>query len=46
MILDKFKLDKRTALVTGSNQGIGKAYATALAEAGADIISVSYTDDF
>ncbi len=46
MILDKFKLDNRTALVTGSNQGIGKAYAIALAEAGADIISVSYTDDF
>ncbi|HQT92458.1 MAG TPA: SDR family oxidoreductase [Candidatus Kryptobacter bacterium] len=45
-MLDKFKLDNRTALVTGSNQGIGKAYAIALAEAGADIISVSYTNDF
>ncbi len=34
------------ALVTGSNQGIGMAYAIALAEAGADIISVSYSADF
>lgn len=46
MILDKFKLDGKTALVTGSNQGIGQAYAQALAEAGADIIGVSYQSDF
>lgn len=46
MILDKFKLDGKTAIVTGSNQGIGQAYAVALAEAGADIIGVSYIDDF
>lgn len=46
MILDKFKLDGKIAIVTGSNQGIGQAYALALAEAGADIISVSYVDDF
>ncbi len=46
MILDKFKLDGKVALVTGSNQGIGQMYAKALAEAGADIIGVSYTDDF
>ena len=46
MILDKFKLDGKTALVTGGNKGIGKSYATALAEAGADIISVSYEKDF
>ena len=46
MILDKFRLDCRTALVTGSNQGIGQAYAKALAEAGADIIGVSYQSDF
>ncbi len=46
MILDSFKLDGKTALVTGGNKGIGKSYATALAEAGADIISVSYEEDF
>jgi len=46
MILDKFKLNGKTALVTGSNQGIGLAYAQALAEAGADIIGVSYESSF
>ena len=46
MILDKFKLDGKVAIVTGSNQGIGQYYALALAEAGADIIGVSYVDDF
>lgn len=40
-ILDKFKLDEKTALVTGCKRGIGKAMAIALAEAGADIIGVS-----
>lgn len=46
MILDKFKLNGKVALVTGSNQGIGQMYAVALAEAGADIIGVSYVGDF
>ena len=46
MILDKFKLDGKTALITGSNRGIGQMYARALAEAGADIIGVSYECDF
>lgn len=40
-ILDLFKLDGKTALVTGCRRGIGKAMALALAEAGADIIGVS-----
>jgi 2-deoxy-D-gluconate 3-dehydrogenase len=40
-VLDLFKLDGRTALVTGARRGIGKAMAVALAEAGADIIAVS-----
>jgi len=39
---DYFSLEGKTALVTGSNQGIGEAMALALAEAGADIIGVSY----
>ena len=41
MILDKFSLAGKTALVTGCKRGIGKAMAIALAEAGADIIGVS-----
>lgn len=46
MILDKFSLQGKTVIVTGSNQGIGQYYALALAEAGADVIGVSYQDDF
>ncbi|CAM4206727.1 SDR family NAD(P)-dependent oxidoreductase [Zobellia roscoffensis] len=41
MILDKFSLKGKTALVTGCKRGIGFAMAEALAEAGADIIGVS-----
>lgn len=41
MILNSFKLDGKTALVTGCRRGIGKAMAEGLAEAGADIIGVS-----
>jgi len=39
--LDLFRLDGKTALVTGCRRGIGKAMAEALAEAGADIVGVS-----
>jgi 2-dehydro-3-deoxy-D-gluconate 5-dehydrogenase len=46
MILDQFKLIGKTAVVTGSNRGIGQYYALALAEAGADIIGVSYESNF
>ncbi len=42
-ILDNFKLNGKTALVTGCKRGIGKAVAVSLAEAGADIIGVSAT---
>jgi len=37
LILDKFKLDGKVALVTGAATGLGQAIATGLAEAGADV---------
>ena len=41
MILERFRLDGKLALVTGCRRGIGLAMAAALAEAGADVIGVS-----
>lgn len=38
MILDSFRLDGKTALVTGASAGLGAAMAIALAEAGADVV--------
>lgn len=43
-ILELFKLNGRTALVTGGNRGLGLAMAKALAEAGANI-SIAARDD-
>lgn len=37
-VLDAFRLDGKVAVVTGSTRGIGRSAATALAEAGADIL--------
>lgn len=44
-VLNKFRLDNKIALVTGSSSGIGMAMAVALAQAGADIIAVSNNMD-
>lgn len=40
MILDTFRLEGKTAIVTGAARGLGQAMATGLAEAGADIVGV------
>jgi 2-deoxy-D-gluconate 3-dehydrogenase len=40
MILDKFKLDGKIAIVTGAAQGLGQGIAIGLAEAGADVALV------
>ena len=43
-ILDKLRLDNKTALVTGGNRGLGLGIAVGLAEAGADIVNVSRSE--
>ncbi len=40
MILDKFRLDGKAAIVTGAARGLGQAMAIGLAEAGADLVAV------
>lgn len=41
MILDLFRLDGKTAVVTGANTGLGQGLCIALAQAGADVIGVA-----
>ncbi len=44
MILEKFQLEGRVAIVTGCNTGLGQGMARALAQAGADIVGVNVSD--
>jgi NAD(P)-dependent dehydrogenase (short-subunit alcohol dehydrogenase family) len=37
-VSELFRLDGRTAIVTGASSGLGVAFATALAQAGADVV--------
>jgi 2-deoxy-D-gluconate 3-dehydrogenase len=40
VILDAFRLDGKTAIVTGAARGLGQGMAVGLAEAGADVLGV------
>jgi 2-deoxy-D-gluconate 3-dehydrogenase len=42
MILDKFRLDGKVAIVTGSSTGLGQGFCLAMAEAGAKVVGVDY----
>jgi NAD(P)-dependent dehydrogenase (short-subunit alcohol dehydrogenase family) len=43
MVLEKLRLDGRVAIVTGGSRGLGKAMATALSVAGAEVCIASRT---
>ncbi|MFV8232256.1 SDR family oxidoreductase [Mycolicibacterium fortuitum] len=43
MILDRFRLDDKVAIVTGAGRGLGAATALAFAEAGADVVIAART---
>lgn len=43
MLLDRFRLDDKVAIVTGAGRGIGRAIAEAFAEVGADVVCAART---
>ncbi len=45
MLLDRFRLDDRVAIITAAGRGIGAASALALAESGADVVISARTAD-
>jgi 7-alpha-hydroxysteroid dehydrogenase len=45
MILDRFSLSNKVAIVTGAGRGIGQGIATGFAEAGADVVCTARTLD-
>jgi 7-alpha-hydroxysteroid dehydrogenase len=45
MILDRFRLDDKVAIVTGAGRGIGRAIAEAFAEVGADVVCAARTPE-
>jgi 7-alpha-hydroxysteroid dehydrogenase len=45
MVLERFRVDGKVAIVTGAGRGIGAATAVALAEAGADVLLAARTKE-
>ena len=46
MILERFKINNKTAIITGGTRGIGLSIAHALGEAGAKLVVTSRTDKY
>ncbi|MFA5290098.1 MAG: 2-dehydro-3-deoxy-D-gluconate 5-dehydrogenase KduD [Candidatus Izemoplasmatales bacterium] len=41
-MIDRFRLDRKVAIVTGASTGLGQGMALGLADAGADIVGIDY----